>query len=164
MKVDKYHFLLVGMMIGVLMAFGLISLQDSRGSMGGIVSHVNVSNLSEEDKIVARDLFNEIKREYLIGNKVMIFKYNITEEAKKLPKTNIGYYYPEKMSGLNQRRPMWMGSIIHIRFGENIEQIKETICHELLHNFMELNSFAHDVIEDIEEYDVCFVVDEESAP
>jgi len=86
MKVDKYHFLLVGMMIGVLMAFGLISLQDSRGSMGGIVSHVNVSNLSEEDKIVARDLFNEIKREYLIGNKVMIFKYILLKKLRNYPK------------------------------------------------------------------------------
>ena len=45
----------------------------------------------------------------------------------------------------------------YIKFSNNTERLRQTICHEFLHNFIILNDYTHKIVYDVAKYKTCFI-------
>lgn len=148
--------LILSLLLNVFL-YGKLSQLGGRTHGALIGNSFDYSDLNQTDKDISKSLISNLKLEYLAGTKEIIFKYDISEEAKKISEEEIGRYYPELVVGVNSgEKNLWKGSTIYIKFTGDVEQMEETICHELLHNFFYSDSFSHNIIEDIDDYKTCF--------
>ena len=129
------------MFIGTIAIFSMCSLL----IFLTIVNHYNfkvetkidLSNLTIEERNKVQPILDDIKYSYLNTIKEIRFVHEITEieiEGKEL----LGY---------NKRN-----GYITILYDRNIHQMRETISHEILHNYIKNDEYSHKIVYDLEKY------------
>ena len=104
---------------------------------------IDYGNLDQEQKEHVKSLLDEVKPEYLVIQKKISFTNDelprMSNEANKFT------------AGLSD----FKGKSI-IKYTEDENLLKSTICHELLHSFMRWDEYSHTIIKDLEQYNYCF--------
>ncbi len=116
-------------------------------------------DLSEEDIIAVNLMVDDLKKEYLDTTEKIIFMGNQTKLAKK--------YGDVDLTLVRRSRLVRMGCNINNKdiyvfttkeFGRDwyfYEDTRGTLCHELLHNVIEIEG-EEDIIERIEDMEFCY--------
>lgn len=105
---------------------------------------IDYLDLSEKQINNLEEIMKDIKPKYLAGSKRILFVKNISE-------------YCDYCNGINFRR----GYPIVIKYRDDFDSLRGTICHELLHTHIMAGNISHEIVYDLDEYQTCFRKSEE---
>lgn len=138
----KFNWMLFGVIIGMLLFAPLIFLlQKTETEFNSL--NVNYSELNDDESKIVDSILGEIRTEYFSKISHIYFTKNISHIYDKAD---------ESITGLN-----FNNGKIAILYVEDINNLKETICHELLHNIVETENEEF-FVEDLDGFMSCYMM------
>lgn len=122
----------------------IVISKDYASSSGGNIIPISYDGLSFSEIDRVKEIINDLAPLYLKGHKSItitndIKKYQVME---RIDNKSIG--------GFNKGRD------IYIQNSDNMEWMKNVICHEILHSFIRSGELAHEVVYDLADKGVCY--------
>lgn len=103
---------------------------------------INYTNLNEEEKEIFNNVIEDVKKMYLVNNTNIKVQKGIIEGDLLMGGVNYGD-----------------GKLIVIQYSKSENNLRNTLCHELLHTYFcdeGGNTIGHKIIYDLAEQEVCF--------
>ena len=140
-------------LIIILMAFMLswttgISLPLMHGdSIEDYNVTIDFSDLNEDQIKIATKIVRSVKNQYLVKQKSITFTNNLSNYYNSQENEE----YEGKLLGFNR-----LGGRNYVLYRDNEIQLRNTLCHELLHTYLMRDELSHDIVYDLSSYLPCY--------
>lgn len=111
------------------------------------ISKIEYEGLNKAEKKNVNNILSEVDKIYFVYTKKIKFTNNITQ-------------YCDDCNGRNYGD----GNLVIVSYRDNLDGVKRTLCHELIHSFVikdNDNSTGHNLVYDLAEKGVCYKKHEE---
>ncbi|MEM3075062.1 MAG: hypothetical protein QW727_03935 [Candidatus Pacearchaeota archaeon] len=136
-----FFLIIVFLFIGILLIF-LMFFSDTNLKIQN--PKINLDGLNIDERIKVMNIINNIKPYYLSSTTSI----TITKDMGKYDKDS-------NLLGKNVKK-LISRRHIYIAYDNDMDELKTSICHELLHNFMLRDEISHKITYDLHTYYPCF--------
>lgn len=119
--------------------------ETSRGLDKTYFTRVSYDNLEQSEVEHFEEILDDVKEIYFMKNPQILVVRNISNWCDDCASNTLG---------IN----IWDGKTnsIIMEYTDGDFELKRILCHEILHSFMYRDEETHDVIKDIEDYQICY--------